>query len=93
MENEQGKEAIVYPHTVVLKTPVTFGDEYIENIVVQNEPTAKQIFSMPIGGNQKMEDYCEIVAGVIGKPTAFVEMLSAKDYFDLVSLVTDFLTD
>lgn len=91
-ELQSNKAKYVLPHPVRLKAPFDLGTKTYSEVVFKNELTAEHIGKLPVGGEQKFEDFYTPIASMLGEPTEVVRHLRPADLMKCIEVFTYFFT-
>lgn len=87
--NNQGK-AITMPYTYTLKYPIQAGSETITEMVFTRRLVAKDLKGLPAQG-MTMDHITLLLARVLGKTSAIIELVDAADLVELAEVINSFL--
>lgn len=90
-EKENKDDEIKLPYTLKLKDPFDFMQEgRIIEITFVNRLTTAMTMHLPMGVEHKRGHYVPVIAGMLGKPEAFVKLISPADFMECVNVALDF---
>ena len=87
---DQGKD-FPLPYTHTLKYPIAGVKDPITEIVFTRRIIARDLKGIPAGKDMTMEHMTALIARVVGKPTAVIELIDAVDLVALSEVVASFL--
>ena len=87
---DQGKDYSL-PYTHTLKYPIAGAKDPITEIVFTRRIIARDLKGLPAGSAMTMEHMTLLIARVVGKPTAIIELIDAEDFVALSEVVASFL--
>lgn len=90
-EGENKEDKIKLPYTLKLQDPFDFMQEgKITELKFINRLTTEHTMHLPIGVQHKRGHYVPVIAGMLGKPEAFVKLISPGDFMECVNVALDF---
>jgi len=85
------KEKRTLPITYELKNPIDFMGKKITEVTFKKFTRAETVMHFPIQGQYQMGHFLPVISEMTEEMESLIEELSAKDYFYLVGIASDFL--